>query len=124
MAHQEDEGFTLIELLVVMVIVGLLAAIAVPSFLSQKGHAYMAAMKSDLIGVVTSETAFSVDNDGFTADLAALRTEGFRSTQDVTVHVKVTGATFVACTKHPSVPDWLVYDSTTASVTKSPADCA
>jgi type IV pilus assembly protein PilA len=124
MEHQE-EGFTLIELLVVMVIVGLLAAIAIPSFLSQKGHAYKTAMKADLSHLVVSENSFSVSNDAFTADLASLTVEGFRSTDGVTAHVKlVDSQRFVACTKHVSVAEWLVYDSGTSQITSSPADCA
>lgn len=123
MEHQ-DEGFTLIELLVVMVIVGLLAAIAVPAFLGQKEHAYTTAMKTDLSHLVTSEVAFSVTNDSFTADLVALGVEGFRSTDGVTAHVKlVDSQTFVACTKHLSATDWLVYDSATMQITSSAADC-
>jgi type IV pilus assembly protein PilA len=46
---QENEGgFTLIELLVVMIIIGILAAIAIPAFLNQKKKGYDAAVKSDL----------------------------------------------------------------------------
>ena len=46
--NKEEEGFTLIELLVVIIIIGILAAIAIPVFLSQKSKGYEASMKSDL----------------------------------------------------------------------------
>ena len=45
---EKDEGFTLIELLVVIIIIGILAAIAIPVFLNQRKKGYDASEKSDL----------------------------------------------------------------------------
>jgi type IV pilus assembly protein PilA len=56
------KGFTLIELLIVIVIIGILAAIAIPKFANTKSKAYMAAMKSDLRNLVTAEEAFFADS--------------------------------------------------------------
>jgi prepilin-type N-terminal cleavage/methylation domain-containing protein len=56
------KGFTLIELLIVVVIIGILAAIAIPKFANTKTKAYQTAMKSDLRNLVTAEEAFFSDS--------------------------------------------------------------
>src|SRR6266568_2656524 len=60
--HMNRKGFTLIELLIVVVIIGILAAIAIPKFANTKGKAYLASMKSDLRNLVTAEEAFFADS--------------------------------------------------------------
>src|SRR5512136_426210 len=63
------KGFTLIELLIVVVIIGILAAIAIPKFANTKSKAYITAMKSDLRNLVTAEEAFFADSVKYTTDL-------------------------------------------------------
>jgi type IV pilus assembly protein PilA len=58
----EDKGFTLLELLVVMIVVGILAAIAVPVFLSQREKARDTAVKSDVTSVGKEVATYYVDN--------------------------------------------------------------
>ena len=54
-------GFTLIELLIVVVIIGILAAIAIPKFSSTKGKAYIATMKSDLKNLASAQESYYYD---------------------------------------------------------------
>ncbi|HEU5262494.1 MAG TPA: prepilin-type N-terminal cleavage/methylation domain-containing protein [Gemmatimonadales bacterium] len=62
------KGFTLIELLIVVVIIGILAAIAIPKFANTKEKAYIASMKSDLRNLVTAEEAYFADSAVYTAN--------------------------------------------------------
>ncbi len=59
--QEKDQGFTLIELLVVMVIIGILSAIAIPVFLSQRNKAYDAAAKSDVANIGREVATYFVD---------------------------------------------------------------
>jgi type IV pilus assembly protein PilA len=63
------KGFTLIELLIVVVIIGILAAIAIPKFANTKEKAYLASMKSDLRNLVTAEEAYFADSVKYTSNL-------------------------------------------------------
>ena len=67
------KGFTLIELLIVVVIIGILAAIAIPKFANTKSKAYITAMKSDLRNLVTAEEAYFSDSSQYTGTVANLK---------------------------------------------------
>jgi type IV pilus assembly protein PilA len=60
----DERGFTLIELLVVILIIGILAAIAIPAFLNQRGKAYDAAAKSQVKTAQTAEETYATDHNG------------------------------------------------------------
>jgi type IV pilus assembly protein PilA len=74
------KGFTLIELLIVVVIIGILAAIAIPKFANTKSKAYVTAMKSDLRNLVSAQESYFADNAKYTTDAAAV---GFKSSSGV-----------------------------------------
>ena len=61
------KGFTLIELLIVVVIIGILAAIAIPKFANTKEKAYIASMKSDLKNLVTTQESVFADSGKYTS---------------------------------------------------------
>ena len=71
---KDEGGFTLIELLVVILIIGILAAIAIPSFISQKDKAGDASAKSFARNMQTAEETYFTDNNKYTAVMADLIT--------------------------------------------------
>src|SRR5467141_3388011 len=66
-SQMNRKGFTLIELLIVVVIIGILAAIAIPKFANTKAKAYIASMKSDLRNLVTAAEAYFADSVKYSA---------------------------------------------------------
>jgi type IV pilus assembly protein PilA len=77
-AREEREGgFTLIELLVVIIIIGILAAIAIPVFLNQRKKGYDAQSKSDLRNLATLEETYLTDNPTTYGTLVQLQGAGY-----------------------------------------------
>jgi len=85
--EENEGGFTLIELLVVIIIIGILAAIAIPVFLQQRKKGYDAAIKSDLVAAATAEETYLTDFNTYTdstANLATSETFKFSAAGDYT----------------------------------------
>jgi len=87
----QEAGFTLIELLVVMIIIGILAAIAIPTFLHQRQNAITASQISDLRSVSDEIEGFYVNQDAYPSNFVqsgeqvAISTASGTGTQRVTV---------------------------------------
>ncbi len=74
MLRKDDRGFTLIELMIVVLIVAILVAIAIPTFLGQRKEAEDSAAKSNLRNALTTEKAFYAGGaQTFTTDLDLLQ---------------------------------------------------
>ncbi|WP_459974280.1 type IV pilin protein [Nocardioides pyridinolyticus] len=119
---EKDQGFTLIELLVVIVIIGILAAIAIPVFLSQREKGVQAGIKSDLKALATAQETYYVDNASYAsavteADLNFKKTEGNVITLAVNSATKPTAYCIKGTNTGTSTTYW--YDSATGTTVES-----
>ncbi|WP_370037847.1 type IV pilin protein [Nocardioides sp.] len=103
---KQDKGFTLIELLVVVVIIGILAAIAIPVFLNQREKAVESGIKSDLKALATTQESHYVDARAYTTATADLSAAGFTPTEGNVIGVAINGAGTAYCLKgtNPGAP--------------------
>lgn len=94
------KGFTLIELLIVVVIIGILAAIAIPKFAATKDKAKLASVKTDLKNIMTAQEAYFSD---FATYAGTIPTTLFTPTAGNTVTVSASAASFSATVQNASI---------------------
>ena len=92
-------GFTLIELLIVVVVIGILAALALPKFASTKGKAEYAAMRSDLRNLMTAEESYYYDRNIYSTSLDSVKLATSNGVQLTVVEATTSG--WSATSTHP-----------------------
>ena len=98
---RNNKGFTLIELLIVVVIIGILAAIAIPKFSATREKAYFAAMKSDLKNLASQQEIYYSDNYAYSSSVGDL---GFVNSDGVIVAVaSVSSSGWAASATHAAL---------------------
>jgi type IV pilus assembly protein PilA len=98
---KREEGFTLIELLVVVIIIGILAAIAIPVFLNQRSKARTSAVESTLRSGATYMEIGYTEGNAYPTTEAMLELQGFRSGSKVNfLAPAVTGDTYCLQASH------------------------
>lgn len=94
------KGFTLIELLIVVVLIGILAAIAIPKFQNTKGKGYAATIKSDIRNLTSMQEDYFYFNESYASSLNQL---SFAGTDGVTITIaEADGRGWSATATHPA----------------------
>jgi type IV pilus assembly protein PilA len=112
------KGFSLLELLVVVAINGLLAAIAIPQFVSYRARAVDSQMKSDLKNAALAMDSYFAEKKEYPTSVAAIISVGFNQTEGVALTIVVpTPASFtITATKPSGTQPNFTFDSVTGTI--------
>ena len=101
--NRQTNGFTLIELLIVVVIIGILAAIAIPKFSATREKAYVSTLKADLRNLASLQEVYYNNNHTFTSVLSDV---GFDASDGVNISFgEATNLGWSASAAHAGLPD-------------------
>jgi type IV pilus assembly protein PilA len=114
----KDSGFSLVEILVVIAVIGLLAAIAIPQFMTYRSEAIDAEMKSDLRNASVAIEAYYAKQSVLPASIAEIAGYGFQSTTGVTLSLVILSPTSyrVTAAKTGGTQPNFTFDSATGSI--------
>jgi prepilin-type N-terminal cleavage/methylation domain-containing protein len=88
-ANRQTKGFTLVEVLMVVAIIGLLAAIAIPQFITYRATAIDSQMKSDLKNAAVAMDSYFAEYQSYPTTVAAITAVGFNPTAGVTLTINL-----------------------------------
>ena len=114
----DAKGFSLIELLVVVAIIGLLAVIAIPQFISYRARGIDSQMKGDLKNAALAMESYFAENKTYPTSLAAIVNVGFTQTAGVALTIDVTTPSSfrITASKPSGTQATFTYDSTTGVI--------
>jgi type IV pilus assembly protein PilA len=114
----DAKGFSLLELLVVLAIIGVLAAIAIPQFLSYRARGVDSQMKSDLKNAALAMDSYFAENKVYPACVAAIVGVGFNQTEGValTIAVPTTSSFTITASKPSGTQPSFTFSSVTGNI--------